>query len=679
MQSERSRPEARRGKPSGKLRQAKKQFSRQLVGPLPLSETGQHLATLFPNGWDWIYADAPSKAAKPDWETIKQYPLTPVEMWSLHQDPSSIIGIRPGSITRWGIIDIDAQSRYHPNQNPTALAPILSALEDIGIVRTLINQSSHSGGLHIYIPLPEALSSFSIAVTLKYTLEGVGIKLRPGQCETFPNPKRYIPQGQGFSLYNGIRVPMQPRTGFMPLDDDLNPQPWSLEDWLEAFEQSAQSQDLKQLKRAIADAEHNHRIRGHRNPHSLKSWSHRIDQEKQGWSGPSQTNEKLKLFACEARVFMGMDSERAIAAHIRATAENTPGFYEYSSHTHDLSQRSQDIARWAMRYYWPIGAEANRTTSYHAQAKTVADFSYHQAKQAAAQQRIKQAVEKLQANHQLPQLATARTKAIAAIAHISQQTLYKSINKPLWHPEYVQSITQDLEQAETQSEPEITQQSQKTAKIKQNNQLQPLVNKGITQLFKQVGFVVLSFLIEAAAALTLQGQRAADTALSIVEISEVEAEVTYLPIQGWDELRASLPLSMRQKIEQAELTRQREDELEQKRRFKAEARQRQLKLDLTNQSEDSIDKDCSEDAGIEEPRLEVEQQALARPMGEGQTPLAWEQPEFGEWYELAVQFKLVTDYRWDGQEYQVLSSGQWASFGEMIAIFSSSRLRNYLE
>ena len=117
---------------------------------------------------------------------------------------------------------------------------------------------------------------------------------------------------------------------------DLNPLPWTLEDWLDAFDTLAQQQDLERLHRAITDAEHNHRIRGHRNPQSLDSWSERIATEKLGWSGPGQTNDKLKIFACEARVFLGMDSIGAIAEYIEQLAKLTPGFYEHSSHIKDI-------------------------------------------------------------------------------------------------------------------------------------------------------------------------------------------------------------------------------------------------------------------------------------------------------------------------------------------------------
>ncbi|NJM78224.1 MAG: hypothetical protein HC852_23670, partial [Acaryochloridaceae cyanobacterium RU_4_10] len=379
-QGDRSEKQMRSQASRSHKRKTKKSINpTKLLGPLPLSETGQRLANLFPNGWDWIYADAPSRGSEIDWETIKKYPLAPVELWSLHQDENCIIGIRPDKETRWGIIDIDRTSQYHPAQNPSALSTILDALEDIGITRTLINQSSHSGGLHIYIPLPEAIGSYGLAVALKLHLSAAGIPIRSGQCEIFPNPKRYI--AQGFSLYNGVRLPFQPDTGFIPLDQDLTPLPWSLENWLDAFDLAATHQDLPLLRNAIADAKLNHRIRrGDRTPQSLESWQERINEEKLGWSGPGQTNEKLKAIACEARVFMGMDSVEQIAQYIEQTAQSIPGFQEHSNHQKDLKQRSRDVASWAMKYYWPLGGPASRETGYHGEQKSIADFSYHQAK-----------------------------------------------------------------------------------------------------------------------------------------------------------------------------------------------------------------------------------------------------------------------------------------------------------
>jgi hypothetical protein len=560
---------------------------RKLVGPLPLSEAGQRLANLFPNGWDWIYADAPSKGSSLEWETIKKYPLAPIELWTLHQNQTCIIGLRPGTETQFGVIDLDAHSKYHPNQDPDALDKILNAFEDIGLCRSLINRSSYSGGLHIYFPLPETRNSFAIACLLKYTLEGAGIKLRSGQCEIFPNLKRYIPQGKGYSVYNGLRLPMQPDSGYLPLDPDLNPLLWDLEDWLDGFDLAAQHQDLEKLDRAIAHAKDNHRIRGHRNTQSLESWSERIQQEKvQGWTGSGQTNDKLMVFACEARVFMGMDSVDAIATYIEQTALATPGFNEHSSHIKDLSQRSRDVAMWAMRYYWPMGALPTRDTGYHSSSST-ADFSYHQAKREAAQHRIRQAIAELAAQAQLPTTATARARAIANHAHISHQTLYKTPNLALWHPEHQPQLEQvelecvaiALTEAEAQVEQDITPETRLRPKIVPIQKLQPLSNKRITQIHIYEGFVIQNLILSTLEALALQGQRA----LPIPEPLDwggVGGELATPSIQNWDELRKSLPVSMQTKIATEKRSRQRKDELEQKRRERAKAKRQQLKLDF---------------------------------------------------------------------------------------------------
>ena len=114
-----------------------------------------------------------------------------------------------------------------------------------------------------------------------------------------------------------------------------------------------------------------------------------------------------------------------------------------------------------MRYYWPMGAHPSRDTGYHSQPPPPADFSYHQAKREAAQHRIKQAVSELKAQEQLPSTAAARAKAIADHAHISQQTLYKAINKALWHPDYlVDEIP--LKTSEPQSQQDITPNAENT-------------------------------------------------------------------------------------------------------------------------------------------------------------------------------------------------------------------------
>ncbi len=673
----------------GKKRKIKKSFdNRKLLGPLPLTSAGQRLATLFPKGWDWIYTDAPKRGLKPEWETVKKFPLTPVELWSLHQDEHCIIGIRPAYVTRWGILDIDTTSPYHPQTNPEALPRILNTLEDIGIVRTLLCQSSHSGGLHLYIPLPEAIGSYGLAVALKLHLSTAGFKLRSGQLETFPNAKRYIPQGQGFSLYNGVRLPFQPNTGFLPLDEDLNPLPWNLEEWLDAFDLASSCQDLALLKRQIADAELNHRIRrGDRTPASLERWQDRINQEKLGWSGPGETNEKLKAFGCEARVFMGMDSEEQIAQYIEKTAQSTPGFYEHSGHQKDLKQRSRDVAAWAIKYYWPMGGPSSRSTGYHSPQKSIADFSYHQAKREAAQHRIREAIAHLQQTNTLPATATARVNVIVSIAKVSQHTLYKAINKPLWHPDEFPAIAPE-NKGETQAIQPITQPEVKTEKIEISKTIQPLINKRITQFLFKVGFVMLNQLIEAAAALTPKGQKAAQAALPEAKISEWgglggKFGTIALSLTNWNELKLTLPESFQLKIAQAERQRKRVQAEETQRRHRAESRQLRL---ILPQSPNSLRYENPLEFQQENPcklSAKIFPVLLPLPLATVETlqqraPTLGEQQDFELWYVLAEQFNLVTDFYWQDCEYWVESRNQWYSYCELSGTFTTRRLRQYL-
>jgi hypothetical protein len=703
--------------------------------PLPLDESGQRLAQIFTNGWDWIYAPRPNPSEKPQWETIKKFPLTPVEMWQLHQNPDCLIGARPGSLTTWAVIDVDHLSPYHPSEDPAWLGIIFSTLEAIGITRHLICQSSHSGGLHIYAPLPEPVSSFWLATTLQQHLQANGLKLRPGHCEIYPNPKRYIPQGQGFSKFAALRYPMQSGSGFVPLDSALNPLPWTLKQWLDAFDLCTTHQDIKQLKRSIEHSQQNYRIRHYRHPHSLEAWQQRIAAEKQqGWTGSGQSNEKFKLFACEARVFLGMDSIDAIAHHIQDTAQRTSGFCEYSNHVKDLEQRSREVATWAMRYYWPIGTLASRHTSYHSPHNTptsTANFSYHQAKREAAQTRIRSAISQLQADRNLPNSITARAKAIAEKAHVSQQTLYKSANKLLWHPGHL-AFPAATNQPKPASVGEITQPAENTVKILPSGSLKLLWFKEITQLYIYVGFCLYLALLQAAAALTLKGQRAA--AACPCKVSPA--------ISSWSELRATLPEHLQLKIAAAERRRQLRQQQEDRRRELAKLRQSLPPVDTSVEALATLEGELAaqrlpsahfqaeefhispegSSAQLEPLARDPQVSALFHPVpycelsSESVTPTGStnqsvqaratapqlgrdcgsdalvqeslacgfscieDQSKFNAWFKLALQLGIVVDSDLgDGQLWVLTSAGVWEPWTEVSAVFTFRYLQGMLK
>lgn len=638
---------------------------RRTNDPLPADPVGQRLALLFPNGWDWIFASAPSPDDPVDWETVKKFPLSPVEMWSLHQDPECLVGIRPGAQTRWLVLDIDKDSRYHPSGDPLWLSKIKHCLEDIGICRSLLCQSSHSGGLHLYLPLPEFVSSFWLSVCVKLNLEAIGIKFYGGQCELYPNPKRYIPKGKGYSLFAAFRLPMQPNSGFHPLDADLNPLPWSLEAWLDAFELCASGQDMDRLRHAIADAQQNFKVRKSGHASSLATWQERIHEEKtQGWTGPGQTNEKLKIIACEARVFLGMDSTEQIADYITKTAQNTPGFNEHCRHQHEIERRSFEVANWAMRYYWPAGSAPSREAKYHDKQVAPADFGYHQAKREAAQNRIKNAVLELKRVGKLPPGITARAQAISKLAHCSQKTLYRRSNKELWHPHHLPP-NPPQKASEPLQEGTITQPRSNNTYTLNQRKLELYLLKDLLQLYIYVGFVITALIIQAAVALAPKGQRAAKAALEYSEDPDrggLGGNPKVIDIQNWEQLKLSLPPGLQSKIGKAKQRQRRQQDQEQRRKERLKARQRKPFEQKSLATEPPEQK--PQVKLIPLPLTDAGGQNTGRPTGLD------ERQEFNCWYRLAQQCKLVSDYSWRDGEYWVLAEGQWCPYAELSAVFT---------
>ncbi|NER84069.1 MAG: hypothetical protein F6K42_31925 [Leptolyngbya sp. SIO1D8] len=180
---------------------------------LPNPPHRQRLAELFQYPWKWIYT--PNTGDSNDWKTNENYPLKPRVLWARWQDAAQIIGVRFGRFTRYALLDIGQDSQYLD-----VVSNLQYALTTLGIVRTIPIRSSDSGGIHLYIPLPQQYPTFSVACALQQCLETQGFEIAPGQLECFPNVKSYE---WAFSEYNGHRLPLQPQTGSCLLDKDLQP------------------------------------------------------------------------------------------------------------------------------------------------------------------------------------------------------------------------------------------------------------------------------------------------------------------------------------------------------------------------------------------------------------------------------------------------------------------------
>ncbi len=121
--------------------------------------------------------------------------------------PKFFIGCRAAKSTRFAVLDIDHQSRYH---NKQALDRILKILDQAGLSKSSLYRSSYSNGWHLYIFFEESINSSEIRRLLIELFTLNDFYIGKGQLEIFPNP------GSGDSLGLGLRLPMQ--YGFAWLD-----------------------------------------------------------------------------------------------------------------------------------------------------------------------------------------------------------------------------------------------------------------------------------------------------------------------------------------------------------------------------------------------------------------------------------------------------------------------------
>ena len=386
--------------------------------PTPSSPLGQKLCDLFPYRWATI-AGSNDSSTGAKWRTVRKYPLKPRTLWERYQDPGQLVGVRFNKTTTYGMLDIDAGSPYL-DQLPT----IAAALETIGIVRWVPIRSSSSGGLHLYLPLPDTVPTFALACALKQAMTSQGLEVKAGQLEIFPNVKAYGKHWMGdFVEYNAHRLPLQPSTGAAILNGDLSPASDSLSHFFALWDNAAQLQDLDDIRQALAIARDNHRKRPRRkNLNSVATWRADLEVEiNEGWSGPGQTNGLLKAIACYGRVFEQLEGHD-LADYVERIAITRSGYLDHCGHQREITLKARAWANAAEKYYWPLGTEpAREETAY----------SVNHQRMAEARQRIGAAVDEIRPN--APGTVKGWVKRLVDVAHTSVQTLYK--HRDLWHPD----------------------------------------------------------------------------------------------------------------------------------------------------------------------------------------------------------------------------------------------------
>ncbi|MEM9806417.1 MAG: hypothetical protein AAF959_14165 [Cyanobacteria bacterium P01_D01_bin.56] len=391
-----------------------------LSDPMPNNEIGKRLCETFSYKWKTI--DRPEDGG--EWIT-NSFPMRPRALWSRWQDAGVLVGVRFANQTSYAMLDIDAGGDYC---NAESLDRIRESLETIGIVRTILLRSSWSGGWHLYCPLPAPVSTFKLACTLKHCLEAQDIKVRPGHCETFPNIKPYARKWE-VTEYNGHRLPLQPGSGSALMDHNLNPIAGSLERFFWQWDFCKQAQDMDLLIPALEQGRELQRKRRRSRAGKLERWAEDLRREIDlGWTGQGQTNGILKAIACYGRVFEGLADDELIV-YTEQMALTRDGYQEWCRHQDAIAKKSRAWARWATRFWWPIGTEPKTSA-----VSAVEGGNLNDERQLDARQRISQAITHLIKKGELPEGPTARIKALCTLARTSAQTLYKNLT--LWHPEH---------------------------------------------------------------------------------------------------------------------------------------------------------------------------------------------------------------------------------------------------
>jgi hypothetical protein len=212
---------------------------------------------LFPKRYGYIYRPLEGGSwisAKENWqltdtEILKAISCAPRRF---------LIGARSDKKTRYAVLDIDKNSKYHTKLQ---LDKLLKVLSDAGLKRSSLYRSSESGGWHLYIFFEEWLNSLELRKNLTRLLSVNGFEIAKGKLEVFPHPGNA-------SLGMGLRLPLQ--EGFAWLDKQtleveyerefLSPGK-ALELFIDVLESDANSfADYRRMKSYIEELESRHEV-----------------------------------------------------------------------------------------------------------------------------------------------------------------------------------------------------------------------------------------------------------------------------------------------------------------------------------------------------------------------------------------------------------------------------------
>lgn len=398
-----------------------------------IQESRDAFLALFPHRFDYIYAPHPEPGERPHWQTESRYPLSDRHI----RQGQQLLGVRFGSQTRYALLDIDRSSVYHPQRDRFAIARIIAVLEPLGLVDYVPVTSSYSGGIHLYIPFQEPVSSYKLGHAIQGLLHRAGFKVKGGQLELFPNAKPYI-AGKP-TLYAAHRLPLQ--VGSYLLGSDWSPVYSTEAEFLVRW-QFAQQRNSLDERFLDEELKHAHPVCGRLSKAANKFLADLDLEIEQGWTAHGQTNRLLGRIAMREYVFRhvldGVEPlvEDALVRQIVRVAVGLPGYRQWCRHQYEIEERARDWARCVeASHYFHYGVSLTPVSTSPCLDSQL--DRWNQQQREMAREKIRQAIADLLNQQRLPATATARYRLLTQQYSIGGQTLYR--HRDLWHPTCLQN------------------------------------------------------------------------------------------------------------------------------------------------------------------------------------------------------------------------------------------------
>lgn len=408
------------------------------LSPTYVQEQSDPFLSLFPHRYDYIWAEhSPAQPGeKLAWHTESRHPLSD----RLIQQGAFLYGVRFAAETRYCLLDIDRDSRYHPLHDPFAVPRMVAALELVGLVSYVACTSSYSGGLHLYFPFEQAQKTWDVAVALETLLHNAGFQVALGQLELFPNVKPYVVSGKP-TLYAAHRLPLQ--AGSYLLNADWEQIYSSPQVFVQHWQRAACRNEInaERLKQVLQIARRRQYCLSGKADKFLNDLNAEIEM---GWTGYGQTNFLLGRIAMRSYVFGHILNPphylegKALVDDIVKVATSLPGYQQWCRHQHEIEKRAEEWARCVeASHYFHYGATKLHGSRSNAETADLQVLmlqerpTWNQQQREAARERIRRAIADLLNRGILPATATARFHALRKYG-IGGGSLYR--HRDLWHP-----------------------------------------------------------------------------------------------------------------------------------------------------------------------------------------------------------------------------------------------------